>query len=445
SDQYVSDTKHWATGSSSQASACTVEPSTPQDVALIFGVIQKTRTTWAVKGGGNTFNPGFSSTDGVLISTVRFKDIQYSPMSSTVKVGAGNLWDDVYAKLIPLGATVVGNRVPGIGVGGFSLWGGISWKTQKYGLGLDNVVSFQLVTPTSQILNVSAHSYPDLYFGLRGGGNNFGIVTSFVFKTHPQGQVYAGLITYDGITAQAAFQDFDANNKDPKAYLLMTFIYHGINNRSTGTTAFIFYDGPVPPNGTYDAFFNAPGLLDNDVKTRSFLDFQASIVIPNPTRFVTNTLSRTTGDVVPILRYTKPIVDEIIKQNLNLTSTFYEGAEFVMCTMEPLHSTLFDRSTGGAYPHSRAHPWTPLNVFMAYRDTVSDEETILAIRAASASIQQVAIKEGLSSPDAILDPTYAAKTTNLRLLFGDNLPMLRALRAKYDPHNLLSLTGGWKF
>ncbi|KIJ31859.1 hypothetical protein M422DRAFT_783691 [Sphaerobolus stellatus SS14] len=432
SDQYVSDTKHWATGSSSQASACTVEPSTPQDVALIFGVIQKTRTTWAVKGGGNTFNPGFSSTDGVLISTVRFKDIQYSPMSSTVKVGAGNLWDDVYAKLIPLGATVVGNRVPGIGVGGFSLWGGISWKTQKYGLGLDNVVSFQLVTPTSQILNVSAHSYPDLYFGLRGGGNNFGIVTSFVFKTHPQGQVYAGVVTYSGLSIQQEYVDFDTSNKDPNAYILPIYVYHG---GVLSTNALVFYDGPVAPNGTYDAFFNAANLTSNDVKTRSFLEFQQTIHIPAPTRTATH--------VVSIANYTKPIVDAIVTQHLNLSNVFAD-AEFIMFTMEPLYSSIFDSSNGGAYPHTSAHPWKPFNLFLGYTNPASDAAAMAAVMSAATAVQQIAIAEGKSSLDAVLDINYAGLGTDLKYLYGKNLPLLRTLRAKYDPHNLLSLTGGWK-
>ncbi|KIJ54884.1 hypothetical protein M422DRAFT_152812 [Sphaerobolus stellatus SS14] len=438
--QYVSDNEHWA-GSSSQPSICSVEPSTPGDVAVIFGTIRKTRTTWAVKGGGHAYNSGFSSTDGVMISLAQFKEINYSPASSTVTVGAGNIWDDVYAKLTPLGVTVVGGRVPGVGVAGLSLGGGYSWITQKYGLGIDNIVSYELVTPNAQILTVTAQSHPDIFFGLRGGGNNFGIVTAFVLKAHPQGQVYGGMLVYIGdIPAiRQAIQDFDANNNDPNALILPSYVYEG------GTLVVgivLFYDGPTPPNGTFDAFLAVPGAVETDVKARSFPDFVQSITQSSPA-------SRVASHTVPIIRYTQRIVDAIVNQTILLgTSGLINNSDpnaFVALSIEPFNSDLYDHSTGGAYPHSPAHPWTPFQILIGYTDPTADNVTLAAARTAAAAIQQVAIEEGQSSPVAILYSNYAQKGTDLKLLFGDNLPLLRTLRAKYDSHDLLSLTGGWRF
>ncbi len=77
-----------------------------------------------VKGGGQTTNPGFSSTPGVQIAMFRFSEVSYDAASQTVDVGAGLVWDDVYAALEPLGVNVVGGRVTGVGVAGFSLGGG---------------------------------------------------------------------------------------------------------------------------------------------------------------------------------------------------------------------------------------------------------------------------------------------------------------------------------
>ncbi|KIJ54864.1 hypothetical protein M422DRAFT_240953 [Sphaerobolus stellatus SS14] len=437
STQYIADNEHFS-AASSQPSTCSVEPSTPQDVAIIFETIQKTRTTWAVKGGGHAYYPGFSSTEGVLISLGRFNEINYNPKSSTVKVGAGNLWDDVYAKLNPLGATVVGGRVPGVGVAGFTLGGGYSWKTQKFGLALDNVVSYELVTPTAQILNVTAQSHPDLFFGLKGGGNNFGIVTAFVLKTYPQGQVYGGIIFYLGdIPAiREAIEDFDANNNDPNALIIPSYVYQGGTLLSG---VLLFYDGPIPPNGTFDAFL-AIDAIGVDVKTRSFLDFEQSV----------NQLSavpRYAAHTVPIIRYTKRIIDAIVNQTIiiGLSGLVNETGSFVGFALEPFTSTLYDHSTGGAYPHSPAHPWTPFAPTIVYSDPANDGAALAAVKSACAIIQQIAIEEGQSSPDAILYSNYAAKGTDLRLLFGDNLPLLRTLRAKYDPLDLLSLTGGWQF
>jgi FAD/FMN-containing dehydrogenase len=77
-----------------------------------------------VKGGGHATNPGFSSTSGVQVAMLKFNDVKYDPDSQTVVVGAGLLWDDVYAALEPFGVNVVGGRVSGIGVAGFTLGGG---------------------------------------------------------------------------------------------------------------------------------------------------------------------------------------------------------------------------------------------------------------------------------------------------------------------------------
>ncbi|KIJ54935.1 hypothetical protein M422DRAFT_152784 [Sphaerobolus stellatus SS14] len=109
--------------------------------------------------------------------------------------------------------------------------------------------------------------------------------------------------------------------------------------------------------------------------------------------------------------------------------------------MQPFNSDLYGHSTGGAYPHSPAHPWTPFQILIGYTDPRADNVTLAAARTSAIAIQQVVIEEGQSSPAAILYSNYAQKGTNLKLLFKDNLPILRTLQTKYDSHDLLSLTG----
>ena len=107
-------------------------------------VIGQYRVPFAVKGGGHIWNPGFSSTTGVHISMTRFKKVIYHPYDKTVDVGAGLIWDDVYKALEPYNVTVVGGRVSGIGVAGFTLGGGYSWKSNQYGLTIDTIDEFQV-------------------------------------------------------------------------------------------------------------------------------------------------------------------------------------------------------------------------------------------------------------------------------------------------------------
>lgn len=131
-------------------------------------------------------NPRFSSTPGVQISMTRFSEVNYDPDAQTAEVGAGLIWDEVYAALEPFNASVVGGRVTGIGMAGFTLGGGMyasvsaiartvhesiplgySFKTNQHGLGLDNVVAFELVLPNGSVTSVSATSNEELFFSLK--------------------------------------------------------------------------------------------------------------------------------------------------------------------------------------------------------------------------------------------------------------------------------------
>ncbi|KAF9505647.1 hypothetical protein BS47DRAFT_1367922 [Hydnum rufescens UP504] len=191
-------------------------------------ILGTTSTPFAIKSGGHTANQGFSSTSGVQIALSRFNAVMYDQASNTATIGAGLTWDEVYPKLEPFGVTVTGGRISGVGVGGFTLGGGYSWISNRHGLAIDSVVAFELVLPDGEITMVTANSNPELSFALKGGYNNFGIVTNFVFKTFPMGPVWGGLLTYTGANIGPVVQaiaDFSANNIDADANLVAASIH----------------------------------------------------------------------------------------------------------------------------------------------------------------------------------------------------------------------------
>ncbi|KAG6332795.1 hypothetical protein ID866_6297 [Astraeus odoratus] len=163
---YDNDIEHWATSSTQQA-MCAFEPGTIEDVGIALKIIAQNRCPFAVKGGGHATNPGFSSTIGVQIAMYRFSEITYDSNTQTVTVGAGLLWDDVYAALEPYGMNVVGGRISGIGVAGLTLGGGYSWLTNQYGLTIDTVKAYGLVLPNGTFVNVTETTNPDLFFALK--------------------------------------------------------------------------------------------------------------------------------------------------------------------------------------------------------------------------------------------------------------------------------------
>jgi len=107
-------------------------------------IIRDSRVPFAVKGGGHSMNPGFSSTIGVHIAMRRFSTTTFHQDSQTVDVGSGQIWDDVYQALQPYNISVLGGRVTGVGVGGFTLGGGYGWKSSQYGLTIDTILEYEV-------------------------------------------------------------------------------------------------------------------------------------------------------------------------------------------------------------------------------------------------------------------------------------------------------------
>ncbi|ATZ51323.1 hypothetical protein BCIN_06g07340 [Botrytis cinerea B05.10] len=173
--------------------ACVIRPQTSSEVSSAMKIIRESDCQFAIKSGGHNMNDGFSNVEGgITIDLVRMKDIKISEDGEIVNVGAGCRWGEIYEVVEPRGLMVVGGRDSTVGVGGFLLGGGISFLSQRYGWGSDNVRNFEIVLSNGTIANANAHDNPDLYWALRGGGNNFGVVTRFDLQTYPQGPAWGG-------------------------------------------------------------------------------------------------------------------------------------------------------------------------------------------------------------------------------------------------------------
>lgn len=181
---------YWSTGCGALKPSCILFPNTADEVAVIVGVLHDNNETFAVKSGGHNPNEGFSSIQGgPLISTKYLNEVVFDPASMTVRVGPGNDWQDVHKALETTGVTVVGGRIGDVGVGGYVVGGGLSFLSSQYGWAANNIVEFEVVLANASIVTASASSNPDLYKALKGGGNNYGVVTAYTMIAHPMGQV----------------------------------------------------------------------------------------------------------------------------------------------------------------------------------------------------------------------------------------------------------------
>jgi hypothetical protein len=172
-------------------------PKSAEAISITLKYASEHNLDLAVKGGGHS-TAGASSTDGGLLidlnTHMRTTDVDVE--GRTIKVGGGAVWGDVDEALAPYGLAAVGGTVSDTGVGGLTFGGGFGWLTVKHGLVVDNLISCTVVLADGSIVKASADENEDLFWALRGAGQNFGVGIEFVFRTHETGDMWAGFMMF---------------------------------------------------------------------------------------------------------------------------------------------------------------------------------------------------------------------------------------------------------
>ncbi|GAB4408736.1 MAG: FAD-binding oxidoreductase [Anaerolineae bacterium] len=153
--------------------------------------------------------------DGLVIDLSRMKRIQIDPARRVARAEPGLTIGEFTRALEPYGLLTPTGTCSGTGIGGMTLGGGIGWLTGRFGLAVDNVLSFEVVTAEGRLLKASTEENADLFWGLRGGGGNFGVVTAIEYQLHPMGQVLGGTILYPlSLDVLRAYFDFTSAAPD---------------------------------------------------------------------------------------------------------------------------------------------------------------------------------------------------------------------------------------
>ncbi|HEY3597792.1 MAG TPA: FAD-binding oxidoreductase [Paraburkholderia sp.] len=164
----------------------------------------------AVRSGGHNVAGRSLCDDGIVIDLAAMKRVSVEADSRKVHVQAGALLGDLDRETHLHGLAVPAGVVPKTGIAGLTLGGGVGWLVRKYGMTIDNLLSCEVVTANGELVTASEETNADLFWGLRGGGGNFGIVTSFVFRAHPVKTVLGGLLLYPRDDATAVLRNYRA-------------------------------------------------------------------------------------------------------------------------------------------------------------------------------------------------------------------------------------------
>jgi hypothetical protein len=172
----------------------------------------------AIRGGGHNVAGTAVCDDGIVIDLSAMRGVRVDPAGRRAWVQGGALWGDVDHETQAYGLAATGGIVSHTGVAGLTLGGGVGWLMRKYGLAVDNLLAVDLVSAGGERLRVSGDEHPDLFWALRGGGGNFGVVTSFEFRLHSVGpSVLAGPILWDASDAREVlrfYRDFVRDASD---------------------------------------------------------------------------------------------------------------------------------------------------------------------------------------------------------------------------------------
>ena len=166
------------------------------DVIAAVKFARDTDIPVAVRGGGHGVTGNALCDDGLVIDLSAMKRVRVDADKRTAIAEGGATWGDFDRETQAVGLATTGGIVPSTGIAGLTLGGGIGYLNRKYGLSCDNLLSAEVVTADGRLLKASMEENADLFWGLRGGGGNFGVVTSLEYQTHPVGPVLGGEVIY---------------------------------------------------------------------------------------------------------------------------------------------------------------------------------------------------------------------------------------------------------
>ncbi|PWN37047.1 FAD-binding domain-containing protein [Meira miltonrushii] len=442
---YIASVEHYM-ASSSALPSCVFRPAITNDVVLALQIIDQERIEFSVNSGKHTGNPGFSSTKGGLqIDMRRFSQVTLSQDRTYVDIGPGNVWDNVYAVLQGTGRMVKGGRVSGVGVGGLMTGGGgYSFFTQKYGMATDSLISIDIVLPNATHVTTSAESDPDLFWAVKGGGNQFGIVTNFRVKTFAvPSVVWGGTRLYTG--HEEDFKQYTLNIAqnltDRNASASIEFIYYA---KTPIFAIQAYYDDAESPAGTFDSGLPPKALLQPLLDTWGPNNMK-DIVTSSPSNLTIGL--RGCFNVASLHYYSKTILDVAINEIDKLNADLLHSGFYFHVAIEPAghnYGAYADPTNSSPFPYYKSPQ--SLLFYFGWVSELDDEFYFQAIKNAVQLVEDQARSEGQNVDNLEVYPNYSIFDTPPEKLFGDtNLARLQEIKKKYDPNGIMRLTTSFAF
>jgi len=409
-----------------------VQAASVDDVVRTVELARTTGLSLAIRGGGHNVAGSGTVDDGIVLDLVGLSTVKVDAVARLVTVGAGARLEDVDRATEPIGLAVPVGVVSGTGIAGLTLGGGVGWLVRGHGLTIDNLVEAEVVLASGERIRASATDHPDLFWGLRGGGGNFGVATSFTFRAHPLGpDVLAGSLVYELERWPEALRSFArlAPELPDELTTLMTFLvpppdwemgdrvllFMGLAwagpDRASGEAVIERLRAACPPDAT---------LLD----PTTWRTFQSAFdaILPDGVRAYWRNASFGSLD--------DALIDALVE---------HLGAQTWFGTAADLHHMggAFGRvpEDETAFPNRAAQYW--LNVYGFWDDPADDSDRTAWVKGASDAVRQYAMTGQYVN---FLGQDAGDPLEKARAVYGEaKLGRLMALKRQYDPENLFHI------
>ncbi|GMB82004.1 FAD-binding oxidoreductase [Shinella zoogloeoides] len=251
--------------------AAIVRPRSSEDIRKAVGVVASAKAPLAVRCGGHSF-PGFSTCDGGLVVDLsEMNSVSLDTRSGTADVEGGALLGDLDRATVAHGLVVPAGVISHTGVGGLTLGGGMGWLSRRYGLTIDSLLGAEIVTADGAVVWASETSERDLFWGIRGGGGNFGIVSRFRFRLHPLGSTVVGKWEYSLSAARPALERLRAIAGDLPRDLTFSLTL----TRTGLTVTAVWFGGEAIAEKALSPFASLTRGGEGRIEIASFLDLQS--------------------------------------------------------------------------------------------------------------------------------------------------------------------------
>jgi len=398
--------------------ALIVRPANSLDIASSLNFAKSNGLPTAVRCGGHSY-AGYSSCEaGLVLDMSGISDIVIASDKKSARLGGGMLSGAVETATAQAGVAAVLGQCPSVGVGGFLLGGGISPIMSKFGLGCDNVLGATMVLADGHQVRAGAHENPDLYWAIRGGGGNFGVVTEFEVALHPVSKVLGGdlvLASADPREFLRAFRDIVATELDEMT--LIALLSAEPNHKPQIEIQVCHVGDPARGERILAPLRHHPTVVNDSVRLRPYLEVEQMIPSEIPPSFD---------------EHCSGFFTELDDRRIEiLASTFARPPFAVECFLIPLHGAV-TQVPAAATPFPLRREGITFGAAAYWKPPDGQP-------AASAWIEALRTNLPVDDDGDYVNNMERVGEEGVRRAYGSNYARLQHIKARFDPHNLFSL------